>query len=273
MAAAQAFYMPMRAGQRLCIHHLPSGPLRGAAVHVHAWAEEMNKSRRMAAWQSRALARSGIAVLQIDLLGCGDSSGDFADARWDAWIDDVEAAARWMQDRHGVSPWLWGQRSGCLLAAAAARRLGESARQLLFWQPVPNGKTHLHQFLRIRAAADMAVANAKETMARLRQDLESGRSVNVAGYEVAPALALGLERATLEPLAGGGRLVWLEVDSRAPAALLPPSLGAIDQWRQAGWQVDAQAVTGPSFWQTQEIEDAPALVDATLAQLAESVPA
>ncbi len=38
-------------------------------VHVHAFAEEMNKSRRMAAMQSRALAAAGFAVLQIDLLG------------------------------------------------------------------------------------------------------------------------------------------------------------------------------------------------------------
>ena len=48
----------------------------GKDPQVKAWAEEMNKARRMAALQARLLAENGYAVLQIDLHGCGDSSGD-----------------------------------------------------------------------------------------------------------------------------------------------------------------------------------------------------
>ena len=51
----------------------------------------MNKSRRMAALQARAFAEMGFGVLQIDLFGCGDSSGDFSDARWDIWKQDLIA--------------------------------------------------------------------------------------------------------------------------------------------------------------------------------------
>jgi exosortase A-associated hydrolase 2 len=82
-------------GQRFCIHHPPAlaTPL-GLVVHVHPFAEEMNKSRRMAAQQARALAAAGFAVLQIDLLGCGDSAGDSSDATWAAWLADVVWAAR-----------------------------------------------------------------------------------------------------------------------------------------------------------------------------------
>ena len=50
-------------------------------MYAHPFCEEMNKARRMAALQSRRLAALGYSVLQIDLFGCGDSSGDFADAR------------------------------------------------------------------------------------------------------------------------------------------------------------------------------------------------
>lgn len=74
------------ARQRFCIHHAPADPaaVRGAFVYAHPFAEQFNKLRRMAALQARALARSAYAALQIDLLGCGDSGGEFADATWDA---------------------------------------------------------------------------------------------------------------------------------------------------------------------------------------------
>jgi alpha/beta superfamily hydrolase len=42
-------------------------------------AEELNKSRHVAAAQARAFAAAGYSVLQIDLYGCGDSSGDFGE--------------------------------------------------------------------------------------------------------------------------------------------------------------------------------------------------
>jgi len=62
-------------------------------VFAQPFVEEMNKSRRMAALQARALAGQGWAVLLPDLLGCGDSPGDKGDARWTAWVDDSVALA------------------------------------------------------------------------------------------------------------------------------------------------------------------------------------
>jgi len=78
----EPFFLPASRGERFCIFHPAAGALRGAVLYLHPFAEEMNKSRRMAALQSRMLAARGIAVLQIDLFGCGDSSGDFGDASW-----------------------------------------------------------------------------------------------------------------------------------------------------------------------------------------------
>ena len=96
-----AFYLPATTGQRFCLFHQPDGrrAWRGAVVYVHPFAEEMNRSRRMAALQARALAAAGFAVLQIDLHGCGDSSGDFGDASWEGWIEDVRLAAAWLRER------------------------------------------------------------------------------------------------------------------------------------------------------------------------------
>lgn len=273
--APQAFFMPAhpgRVGRRLCLYHEPlASACRGAFVYVHPFAEEMNKSRRMAALQSRAFARAGFAVLQIDLLGCGDSSGEFGDATWDDWVVDVVLAARWLQLRHAGQPqWLWGLRSGCLLAAEAMRQL-DTPYNLLFWQPTTAGKVQLQQFLRLKVADQMLSGDAKHAMHALRATLAEGHAVEVSGYRLSAALAQALERASLHTqlsLARGARLVWLEVTSRAPAEVLPASGHMLERWRSATYEVEAFAVTGPAFWQAQEVEDAPSLIDATMLSIA-----
>lgn len=269
-------------GRRLVIHHPPaSGPARGLVVYVHPFAEEMNKARRMAAMQARALAETGLAVLQIDLLGCGDSSGDFGDATWERWIDDVVAGARWLLQQHaaaagGTTPplWLWGLRSGCLLAVEAATRLADAGHDcsFLFWQPAASGKLLLQQFLRLKAASELLAGQAKAAMEHLRGEIAAGRPVEVAGYMLSAALCGGLEQATLRPPAGlrPGRMIWLEVSPVEQPTLAPAGAGTLAAWRDAGWSVQALALRGPAFWHTTEIEDAPALIDATTASLSVS---
>jgi len=267
-----------RPGQRFCLFHAAPGDApRGQVLYVHPFAEEMNKTRRMAALQARALAQAGYAVLQPDLLGCGDSSGDFGDASWRDWIADVLEAARWLQRRSDAPLWLWGLRAGCLLANAAALLL-PGPRRLLFCQPTPAGKTVLQQFLRLRTAAELlqgGSARAGGATDALRRQLAAGSSVEVAGYALSPQLAAGLEQATLRPpeAAVGDRLECIEVDSRAEASLSPATERLLAAWRVAGGSARGQAVTGPAFWQTTEIEIAPALLAATLPALAEEVAA
>jgi exosortase A-associated hydrolase 2 len=262
--------MPAAPGQRLCVYHPAAGAApRSLIVHAHPFAEEMNKTRRMAALQARRLAEAGHAVLQIDLLGCGDSSGDFADAAWQAWVDDLIRACDWLRGHTQASAaplWLWGQRAGCLLAAEAARQMAGPCN-FLFWQPTPSGKLVLQQFLRLKAASDMLDGGAKGVVEGLRQALAAGQPVEVAGYTISPALSQGLEAADLAPPPAAGRLEWLDVSTRTEAALTPVSAKAIEQWRQAGAAVRSQIVPGPSFWQTTEIEEAPLLLDATIAAL------
>ena len=86
----------------------------------------------------------------------------------------------------------------------------------------------------------------------------------MAGYVLNPALGTGLDAARLQPAPGVSRLTWLECSPRDDAALSPASTATLDAWRGAGCDVQAQAVQGPAFWQTTEIEDAPALIKASL---------
>lgn len=286
-ATQQAFILPVSpgdSGQRFALFHpVASGvDKRGAVLYIHPFAEEMNKSRRMAAMQARALAALGFEVLQLDLLGCGDSRGDFCDATWDAWLQDLHGAYRWLRSRgdegqgQARAPlWLWGLRAGCLLAVDLARQLPEPCH-FLFWQPPSNGKTLLQQFLRLKAAADLASGNAKAVLDGLRNELAQGRAVEVAGYQLSPGLARGLGQATLQPPAtdaasnSARRVVWFELSTRDDATLSPAATQSIAQWRDVGFDAGGQVVTGPAFWQTAEIEDAPNLLAATCAALAAS---
>lgn len=222
----------------------------------------------MAALQVRALARAGYAVLQIDLLGCGDSTGGFGDATWNAWVDDIVSACRWLHARSAAPLWLWGLRAGCLLAVDAARRF-DPARNFLFWQPAVAGKPLLQQFLRLQMAADLLDGKARGAVEGLRRQLDMGHHAEVAGYALSPSLAFGLEQAKLEPPGKVARLEWIELSTRDDGVLSPAATSTIDAWRPCAASVRGQVVRGPAFWQTIEIEEAPALIDASVAALNE----
>ncbi len=259
--------MPAPSGQRLYILHRHSDRLRGAILYVHPFAEEMNKSRFMAGLQARALAAEGFAVLQVDLAGCGDSSGDFGDATWQCWIDDVVRAGLWLRSKCDAQLWLWGLRAGCLLGAAAAPMLGPDCH-FLFWQPANSGKVLLQQFLRLKLASANLGGKPKASIEDLREALGRGESIEIAGYRLGAALAAGLEQASLSPPKGvTGRLEYLELSSRPELALSNSGSFMLDEWRRAGFATRARVVAGPAFWQTSEMEQAPALLHATCKML------
>ncbi|KQW42197.1 MULTISPECIES: hydrolase 2, exosortase A system-associated [unclassified Roseateles] len=263
---ADVFFLPAADGeQRLCLFHAPPGVARSKVLYLHPFAEEMNKSRRMAALACRALAEAGHAVLQIDLRGCGDSSADFGEASWADWQADVRLALDCLDSRVPDAPlWLWGLRAGCLLAAADWGR----PVNYLFWQPMTSGKLALQQFLRLKLAAEMASGASKGLMEQMKAELAAGRAVEIAGYTLGGGLASGLEAAKLSPAGPPGRVEWLEVSTREDAALTPVSEQAIKGWQDAGWAVRPQIVPGPGFWATSEIELAPALISRTVEALA-----
>jgi exosortase A-associated hydrolase 2 len=267
----QAFFLDAGngTGHRFCLFHPGRTPkAKGRMLYVHPFAEEMNKSRRMAALQSRALSEAGYDVLQIDLLGCGDSSGDFADATWQAWIDDVLLGCRWLESRGDAPLWLWGLRAGCLVASAAAQRLG-TRTNFLMWHPSVNGRQVLQQVLRIKLATG-GRDGTRHTMDELRGRLQDGRSVEVAGYVLSPLLARGLDAAALMPPDRAMRLEWFEFSTRADdESLVPASAQCVSSWQAAGAETNAKVVRGPSFWQTVEVEEAPLLIEATVAALSE----
>lgn len=264
----EAFHIEGPRGRRLfATLRRPVGDPRAAIVHVPAFADEMNKSRRMVAECGRALAALGFAVLQFDLSGCGDSAGNFDQTSWSDWVDDTCTAAGWLTDRWPLPLWLWGHRAGCMLAAQAATRL-EATHGFLFWQPAPSGRSVLQQFLRLKVAAAMGDPSSRKVMEQARRELAAGLPVLVAGYRMPSALASGLEQAALATdVPRAARSVWIEVanEAREPS---PAVVTAAQAWRDRGHEVAVEAVQGPAFWQSVWMEHAPALIRRSCERLA-----
>jgi len=218
--AQKATFVDGTGGARLRIVSQPErGEWLGTVIWVHAFAEEMNKTRRMSALMARLLSSGGWRVVQRDLYGCGDSAGDFADASWVAWLDDVDAELRQADTSRPV--WLWCVRAGALLASPAL--VGRPDVNLLLWQPVTVGARHLQQFLRMSTGA--RVLGAAPEPAR-----------RAARRQPAPATATvpAPQRAVVAPTAQTRAVVAPSVQSRelgaggsgtaaAAAAPVPPA--------------------------------------------------
>ena len=264
--AQRAAFVPGLGGLRFRLVSEPAeGEVIGTVIAVHAFAEEMNKSRRMCARMARLLAEQGWRVVQNDLLGCGDSSGDFADASWSAWQTDLEDEL--VQGDPGAPVWLWGLRAGALLASAASARRPDA--NLLLWQPVSSGAQHLQQFLRLHAGARIVGSGKSGSYTSPANRLRAGQSVEVGGYEVSPALAGGMEQATFDlPSGFSGRVVWFELSDQEAPTLSPAATRSIERLEARQVNVEAEAIRGKAFWQTQEIEESESLLQASLARIA-----
>jgi exosortase A-associated hydrolase 2 len=259
----EPFFLDGPNGPLFCIHTVPERP-RGAVLYLPPFAEEMHKSRRMAALHARALAARGYAVLQPDLSGCGDSAGDFGDALWSGWLEDATRAQDWLVAAHGHPVVLWGLRTGALLAADLAQR--RPAARLLLWQPVVDGSVFLNQFLRIRLASEMlSDGQAKNGNRRLLEALEAGESIEVGGYLLAPAMARELGALRLAGMAPTCPVSWFEVGGSTGVS--PASRRVVDAWLDRGAIVDTEIIEGDPFWSTPEISVCTPLIDATLACL------
>ena len=263
---------------------------KATILYIHPFAEELNRTRRMAALHCHALAAVGFEVLQIDMTGCGDSAGQFEDATWEAWVQDVTAARDWLTARNQRNPlrpknflsaqntladtgrlipdtWMWGVRAGCLIAAEVARRDAHLPARLLFWQPVMSGALHLNQFLRLRVATDLVRGDKGAGADNLRQHLAHGLHVEIGGYTLSPALAAGLEGGHLDGLPQNSRILGVEISGLAEATLSPSITIQIQRWRAQNCQVDFQPLQAPQFWQMQEIGVSQRLIDHTVKAL------
>lgn len=268
---AESFFLAAVPGKRFCIFHAPrpDRACRGAFIYVHPFADEMNQSRRMVALQARAFADRGYGVLLIDLFGCGDSTGEFGDARWEIWKADLAIAKKWLEDRLSTRIGLWGLRLGALLALDFARSVQSRMAPLILWQPVISGKSFVTQFLRLRVARDMLSDGQKAPGTQaMRNAMRAGEILEIAGYDIAPALACAIDALDAEALwVNTTPAHWFDIVHTVENAMPPATAAVVSEWRRQGVDLHRYTVRGLPFWATQELSDCPELLARTTALL------
>lgn len=219
-------------------------------MFLHAFGEEMHKARRTVAAQARLLAAEGYNVVLLDLSGCGDGAGDFADATWQLWHADAAFALQYLRSLDSGPVSLWGLRLGALLACEMAQAVGDIA-QLILWQPVLNGEQQIDQFLRLRTAASAVGDGAVFDRKSLWGELRAGRTLEIAGYELSPELALGIAQSRLLDLIPPCPVAWLEIGG-VEGQLARPSQNVISHWIDHGVRVDSRSLRGEAFWRNHD---------------------
>jgi exosortase A-associated hydrolase 2 len=221
----------------------------------------MNRTRRTVRCLADRAMDAGMAVIEVDLHGTGDSEGDFADGRWETWLEDLDHAAARLAALGCPGIVLLGIRGGSLLAwDLLALDPGRYVAAIL-WQPVTTGERVMTELLRLRVAAG-AQSGGRQTLAELRQCLRSGQPVETAGYSITPELFGALETRALAPL-GQTQLpvLWLEIGGDAPRT---GSAAVVNRLAASGMAVTLRHLEDPPFWSTTEVTIGEATITTTL---------
>ena len=101
---------------------LPAGgePV-ACALFAHCFT--CSKNLKAVGTISRALTEQGFAVLRFDFTGLGESEGDFAETTFSTDVDDLIAAAQYMEDHHDAPSILIGHSLGGAAVLQAASRI------------------------------------------------------------------------------------------------------------------------------------------------------
>lgn len=99
----------------------PDTETQGYAIFAHCFT--CSKNSVAATYISRALAKRGIAVLRFDFTGLGDSEGDFSDTHFSSNVEDLVAAANYLEKEHVAPTLLIGHSLGGAAVLAAAQHL------------------------------------------------------------------------------------------------------------------------------------------------------
>ena len=253
MEAPISFFLPSSAGDLFAMYYPPAETAvdGGDILYVHPFAAEMFASRNVIAAVARDLSAKGLGVLTVDLYGCGDSSGDFRDARWEIWRDDLAAAVGWLQAQGRDRLSLWGLRLGALLAMEFAVRSRETYERIVLWQPAVTGHNLLTQFFRMNLdEADTRFFTRPLTDSEARKSLPDGQNIEVAGWEIPSELIRAIDKLKIAPLgnAVSAPIHWMEIGEQTENPFHRQSLRVIEEWKQHGIRVTTHKSAGLPFW-------------------------
>jgi len=184
---------------------LPQGRVQAAAIFAHCFtcSKDIPAARRI----SQRLASMGLAVLRFDFTGLGHSSGEFANTHFTSNVQDLMAAAAFME-KEGMPPALLVGHS--LGGAAVLRAAGEIASvKAVATIGAPADPAHVaHNFgasvdkINTEGAAEVSLGGRPFTIKKQFLD-------DIAGVKLADAVAT-MKRALLVLHAPGDTTVGID---------------------------------------------------------------
>lgn len=120
----------------------PDGRPVAYALFAHCFTcnRNLNAVRRI----SQEMSDHGLAVLQFDFTGLGESEGDFAETGFSSNVDDLVAAARYLESHHEAPQVLIGHSLGGAAVLKAAGSIPSSRAVVTIGAPSdPKHVTHL----------------------------------------------------------------------------------------------------------------------------------
>ena len=120
--ATERLTFPGAGGETLSARlEMPDTPPIAWALFAHCFT--CSKNVRAAVEITRGLSSRGIAVLRFDFTGLGESEGDFADTNFSSNVDDLVAAARFLEEKYEAPSILVGHSLGGAAVLQAASGL------------------------------------------------------------------------------------------------------------------------------------------------------
>jgi putative redox protein len=118
------------------------GPMSGCAVFAHCFT--CSKDLKAVVNIGAALNQEGIGVLRFDFTGLGESEGDFADTSFASNVEDLVAAARFLESAYEPPRILIGHSLGGAAVLQAAAQVQSAKAVATIGAPAdPKHVTHL----------------------------------------------------------------------------------------------------------------------------------
>jgi len=172
--------------RKFAVLHTPR-PAPGAGAPIVVCAphfEEKLWAHRVLVAAAREASRRGHPTLRFDASGHGDSEGEFEDFGLEDFLEDTVEAWRWLRDRDGRDPVLFGWRLGATAAAVASARL--AARAVLV-EPLLDPSGWLLEMLRGNLTFQIRhYGRVTKNRNELVAELAAGRTVVLDGYGLTP---------------------------------------------------------------------------------------
>lgn len=177
---------PNAAGQSLAgILDLPAGEPVAWALFAHCFT--CSKNLKAANHVSRSLVEAGIAVLRFDFTGLGQSEGAFGDTTFSTNVDDLVAAASWLDEQYRAPDILVGHSLGGTAVLQASLQLPDVVAVATIGSPADPGHV-AHMFagseeeLRETGVAEVRLGGRPFLMKRgFLEDLERHDLPNAIG--------------------------------------------------------------------------------------------